>query len=235
MPVQPTFRTHAIFAGIFFIIATAFLFVGEAFYKPGLTPPDVMAKAVAAKAQIRLGILIEFSCVLAIPLIAITLYPVLRLVSPMLAVGYVGFRVFEAALFANMEIDRMFVLALSETLAAHPSVSPETLEVLAQSLIGGAAWSGTSGPIYNLVFVIGMLMLNWMLWDSRLVPRWIAGWGLISAMVLGSIAVTVFFTSIPDTLAIALIAPLAIQEMVLALWFIFKGFDQTALARALNA
>ncbi len=78
MDMQQDFRKHAIVAGILFIIATVFLFVGEAFYKPGLTPPDVLAKAAGAKSQIILGILIEFSCVLAIPLIAIVLYPLLR-------------------------------------------------------------------------------------------------------------------------------------------------------------
>ncbi len=229
MDTQQAFRANAIAAGIFFIIATAFLFIGEAFYKPGLTPPDVLAKAAGQKSQIALGILIEFSCVLAIPLVAIVLYPVLRQVSAVLAIGYVGFRLFEAALFASMEVDRMLVLGLSESLSAHPSADVATLEALAQALTGGEAWAGTTGPIYNLVFVVGMLMLNWMLWQSRLVPRWISAWGLISALVLGSIAVWVLFAPIPGTIAIALIAPLAVQEMILALWFIFKGFDHAAL------
>lgn len=231
MGPQQRFRTHAIATGILFIIATAFLFVGEALYKPGLTPPNVLANAAAAKQQIALGILIEFSCVLAIPLTAIVLYPVLRQVSAVLAIGYVGFRLFEASLFASMEVDRMLVLGLSESLAAHPSADVATLEALAQTLTGGEAWAGTTGPIYNLVFVVGMLMLNWMLWRSRLVPRWLSAWGLISALVLGGIAINVLLASIPDAVAIALIAPLAIQEMVFALWLIIKGFDPDALVQ----
>ncbi|MCP5038212.1 MAG: DUF4386 domain-containing protein [Rhodobacteraceae bacterium] len=214
-----------------FIIATAFLFVGEAFYKPGLTPPDVLAKAAGAKSQITIGLLIEFTCVLAIPLIAIVLYPILRQVSAVLAIGYVAFRLFEGALFASMEIDKMLVLSLSENLSAHPSADMATLEVLAQSLTGGGPLVGTTGSFYNLVFVIGMLMLNWMLWQSRLVPRWISAWGLISAVVLGSVAILVLFAPIPDTLAIVLIAPLAVQEMVFALWLIIKGFDPDALIK----
>ncbi len=72
-------------------------------------------------------------------------------------------------------------------------------------------------------------MLNWMLWRSRLVPRLIAGWGMVSAATLGGLAIVVLFLEVSNSLAIALIAPLAVQEMVLALWFIFKGFDRTAL------
>lgn len=226
-----TYRRHAITAGVLFIIATAFLFVGEAFYKPALTAPDVLASAAASKSRIVFGILVEFTCVLAIPLIAVALYPVLKRVSVALAIGYVAFRLFEAMIFASSEIDRLLILALSEAYNAAPVAQTEALEMLLRAMSGGETLSGTTGPIYNLVFVIGMLMLNWMLWQSRLVPRWISGWGMISALVLGGLVIVVLFTQVPDTVAIVLIVPLAVQEMVLALWFIFKGFDQVALAR----
>lgn len=229
MVLQQTYRHHAITAEILFAIATAFLFFGEAFYKPYLTPPSVLTRAAGVRSQIALGVLIEFRCVLAIPLIAIVLYAVLQKVSSVLAIGYVAFRLFEAALFANMEIDRLLVLALAEGLSAHPTADVATLEALSQTLTSGEAWAGVSGPIYNIVFVVGMLMLNSMFWKSRLVPRWISAWGINSAVALGGVAVTVLFTSVSDALAIALIAPLAIQEMVLELWFIFKGFNQGAL------
>jgi len=226
-----TFRENAVYAGIFLIIATLFLFVGEAIYKPPLVAPDVLETAALSADRIRLGIMIEFSCVLAIPLVAISLYPVLRLVSPALAVGYVAFRLFEAAIFASMEIDKMIVVALSEAYLASPGANAATLNVLIAALIGGEAFSGVSGAIYNLGFVTGMLMLNWMLWTSRLVPRWISGWGMVCAVVLGMLSVAALFVSVPGIVAVTLIGPLAVQEMVLAVWWIVKGFDQTALAR----
>lgn len=231
MAKSQDYRSHAVAAGVLFIIATAFLFVGEAFYGPPLSAPDVLAAAGAARTRVAAGVLIEFSCVLAIPLIAIVLYPVLSRVNTMLAVGYVAFRLFEAALFANQEIDRMLVLAIADAAAAAPAVDVEALELFVRALSGGEAWSGISGSFYNLVFVTGMLMLNWMLWRSVLVPRWISGWGIVSALALGGVAILVLFADIPDAVAIALVAPLAVQEMVLALWFIVRGFDPAALAR----
>jgi len=231
METAQNYRINAIWAGIFFVIATAFLFVGEALYKPALTDPNVLTAAAAAENDIALGVLIEFACVLAIPLIAIALYPVLRLVSASLAVGYVAFRLFEAAVFFEMEIDRLLVLAISRAYVASPTGGTDQIDLLIQTLMGGEAWSGTTGPLYNIVFVIGMVMLNWMLWGSRLVPRWISGWGLASAATLGGLAIAVLFLEVPTALAVTLIAPLAVQEMVLALRFIFKGFDQAALQR----
>jgi hypothetical protein len=224
-------RNNAIWAGIFFIIATAFLFVGEAFYGPVLSDPDVLTVAAGAENDVALGVLIEFACVLAIPLIAVALYPVLRRVSAALAIGYVAFRLFEAAVFFQMEVDKLQVLAISREFAASPTTSTDQIDLLIRSLTGGEAWSGTSGSLYNIVFVTGMLMLNWMLWKSRLVPRLIAGWGMVSAVVLGGLAIVVLFLGVSNTLAVALIVPLAVQEMVLALWFIIKGFDGAALDR----
>ena len=191
MESVPSYRSNAIWAGILFIIATAFLFVGEAFYGPALSDPDVLAKAAGAESDIELGVLIEFACVLAIPLIAVALYPVLRRVSVTLAIGYLAFRLFEAAVFFQMEVDRLQVLAISREIAASPTANTEQIDLLIRSLAGGEAWSGTSGSLYDIVFVTGMLMLNWMLWKSRLVPRLIAGWGMISAVLLGGLAMVV--------------------------------------------
>ena len=231
METTENYRTHARWAGVLFIIATAFLFVGESFYKPALTAPDVLTAASAASNDIALGVLIEFTCVLAIPLIAVALYPVLRRVNLSLAIGYVAFRLFEAAIFFSLELDRLFVLAISNAYVASPTANTDQIDLLVQTMMGGEAWSSTSGPLYNIVFVTGMLMLNWMLWKSRLVERWISGWGIVSALILGSVAIVVLFVDVPAALAIPLIAPLAIQEMVFALRLIFKGFDPAALDR----
>lgn len=226
-----SYRRHAVAAGILFIIATGFLFIGEALYKPALTAPDALTTAAGAKTRVSLGIMLEFLCVVAIPLIPIVLYPLLRRVSAVLAIGYVAFRLFEAVLFVGMEIDKMLILAISERSV---QASPETtaaLGLFAEALVGGSALSGISGSFYNVIFMTGALMLYAALWQARLIPRWISGWGAVSVVVLAVTSVTSMFMTIPDILAIALVAPLALQEMVMALWFIFKGFDSAALAR----
>jgi hypothetical protein len=66
---------------------------------------------------------------------------------------------------------------------------------------------------------------------SRLVPRWLSTWGLVGAALyivppLGSM----FGLSLG-----VLMAPLALQEMVMAVWLIAKGFDPVpALRRELE-
>lgn len=230
MPTPPSYRANAIAAGVFFIIATGFLFLGEALYGPGLSPPGVLDKAAAARPQIVAGILIEFACVLAIPLIAIALYPVLRRVSAVLAIGYVAFRLFEAMIFASIEITRLLILALSEAHLANPALDTGSLDLMIAAINAGDPWTSTTGMIFNLVFVTGMVLLNWALWTSRLVPRLISGWGLVSVVPLTAVTLFGQFADLDSTVAIPLILPLALQEMALALWLIVKGFRPEALA-----
>ena len=71
-----THRKTAVIVGVLFIIATAFLFIGGAFYGPVLDTPDYLDLAYPQRIQAVIGMLIEFICVLAIPLIAIFAFPV---------------------------------------------------------------------------------------------------------------------------------------------------------------
>ena len=71
--IAETHRKTAIIVGVLFIIATAFLFIGGAFYGPVLDSPDYLDFAYPQRITATIGMLIEFTCVLAIPLIAVFL------------------------------------------------------------------------------------------------------------------------------------------------------------------
>ena len=107
-----THRKDAIIVGVLFIIATAFLFIGESIYAPVLTTPGYLETAYPARVTAILGILLEFACVLSIPLIPVFLFPVLKKHSETLALGYIVFRLFEAVLFVLDEINKLMNISL---------------------------------------------------------------------------------------------------------------------------
>ena len=76
--------------------------------------------------------------------------------------------------------------------------------------------------ILEIVFSLGALMIYGLFYQSKLVPRWLSGWGLIGAIMYLAVPLVGIFG--PD-LGI-LVGPLALQEMVLALWLIVKGFNE---------
>ena len=90
------------------------------------------------------------------------------------------------------------------------------------------------GEVAVLAFGVGALMYYWVLYRSRLVPRWLSAWGLVAIASLMLSGVLVMFGVIeplsPPQVVLAL--PIFLQEMVLAVWLIAKGFDSSAIAAA---
>jgi hypothetical protein len=86
--------------------------------------------------------------------------------------------------------------------------------------------------VATFVFLIGAAMFYTVLYQSKLVPRWLSGWGLVGIVPYLTAAILAMFGVI-DSLSTAyglLDAPLGVQEMVLAVWLIVKGFNPCVLS-----
>lgn len=224
---DPHMRRAGVIVGVLFIIATAFLFLGEVFYKQFLDAPDVLTVAVQNKPVIVLGLTIELICILAMPLIGAFIYPVLSRVSVGMALDYFFFRSLEGIILTNVALTNKFaLLSLSEAQLA--GADPALAEAAVMLIRAQNLWGDTAGMLYNIIFALGALCLYGTLLYARLVPRWISLWGLIAIAILLVIVGTAMLIPLPPW-APLLIVPIAVQEMVMALWFIFRGFDCQAM------
>lgn len=223
-------KKHAVIVGILFIIATAFLFVGGSFYDPILETPDFLQIAYPQRQQAVLGMLLEFACVIAIPLIPAFMFPYLSKFNVPLAVGYVSFRLFEALLFAAQEINTLTQISVSRLYLESGGGDASFYQALGETLRG---WNSWEFSIYLFVFTLGGMMFYSVLYQSRLVPRWVSGWGFLAAVLLfiGTI-LNIFEVNIgtPGMFELIFAMPIAVNEMVLAVWLIVKGFNQDALS-----
>jgi hypothetical protein len=83
----------------------------------------------------------------------------------------------------------------------------------------------------EIVFSVSALILNYLLYKSKLVPQFISIWGFIGAILLLTIGLLHMFGFSPILAISALFTlPLAINEMVLAVWLIAKGFNLSGIA-----
>jgi hypothetical protein len=83
--------------------------------------------------------------------------------------------------------------------------------------------------VLAIVFILGALMFYYVLYQSKLVPRWLSGWGLLAAIPYFVSGVLGLF-NLPGplgTLPMLLVLPMAVQEMVLAIWLIVRGFNSS--------
>jgi len=222
-------RKTGIIVGVLFIIATVFLFIGETFYKPILSSPDYLDIAYPNRISVIIGILLEFACVLAIPLIPVFFYPILKKHNAVLSLGYVVFRSFEFMLLSIAEINKLSLIGVSQEYLNNGGVDASYFQYIGSSIQSENYWGDTAGLIYNIVFVIGALILYSVLYKSKLIPRWISIWGFIAAIALLIGAMLSTFIGIPPVITILVITPIGVQEMVMAGWLIVKGFNPSAI------
>ena len=90
------------------------------------------------------------------------------------------------------------------------------------------SWTELLGP--TIFFSLTALILNQILYQSKLVPRWLSGWGFIGAILALAGGLLEPFGFIDTNQRLLLAAPLALQEMVFAVWLIVKGFNSSAIA-----
>ncbi len=226
-----TNRRIAVVAGVAFLIATLAQVAGVALVSPILSAPDYLVSISANESQVVLGALLLFVGALACTGIALALYPVLREYNHGLAIGSVGFRTIEGVLHSLIAICWLLLVTVSQEAVSAGAPASSAYQVPGAVLTAAPDWLA---PLALLAFGLGALCYYWVFYQSRLIPRWLSGWGLVAiAMVMAS-AVLVMLGLIENfsTPQLVLAAPIGLQEMVLAVWLIAKGFNPRAIASA---
>jgi len=212
-----TTRTTARIVGALFIVASATAVAGGSMVQT--VEDGTPAEIADQQGLIVTGFLFEVLLVAAVVGIAVLLYPVLRRRDEGLALAYVGARIIEATLLLLAALGALFVLAVATgSAAAGPIESFTTLR----------EWSYLVGSL--LALGVGAVILYWLLFASRVVPTWISLWGLAGAvLVIVRAVLELYGVDLGTALQGVLTAPIGLNEMVLAIWLIVRGFDEHRL------
>ena len=217
-------KRTAKYVGLLFMLATVTLFAGQAFYSPILGSQNYLATAYPNRVTVMTGILVEFAGVLGLTFIPILLYPFLKIYNQTLAWGYVSLRLFEVVLLTFAQLTKLSIIGLSQNYLAS-SGDASYFSNMGDMIQAVLYWADSGGLLYIIVFVLGAVILYYELIKIRLVPRWLSIWGLVSAVVLLLASLMFYWELLAAEMAIMFMLPLAIQEQVMAIWMIFKGFN----------
>jgi hypothetical protein len=221
-------RNTAKIVGILFIIATAAPLLSVIFVPPIFGPESIDNVMLLAnnETSTRLGILLEFTMAVAVASIPIVMYPILKRQNQSMALGYVAGRLVEGIMFT---VGAICMLAL----LSHSKGAVQTFAV-------DAVWTQISLTLLSIrsaesifaqfSFSLGSLMFYYTLFKSELIPRWLAWWSLIGAVLfLAAAFLVIFGLDSGSSLYIGLNAPGGLGEMVFAVYLIVKGFNTTAV------
>src|SRR5215212_9272061 len=119
-----TYRRTAVVAGVLWIVATVAGLASTMLLAPILGAPDYLAKISANDGQVLFVAFAQFIAAAAIPAIAIAIYPLLRRHNEGLALGSVGFRLIEGALYILVVVSLLLLVTLGrEAVAAGDATS----------------------------------------------------------------------------------------------------------------
>lgn len=97
-------------------------------------------------------------------------------------------------------------------------------EPLGDTLVAVYDWAYWLGPM--TFFCISALILYTVLYQARLVPVWLLIWGIVGGVLLLVRAVLEMYgVEFSAALQAVFAAPIGINETVLAIWLIVKGFN----------
>ena len=225
-----TYRKNAISVGVLFIIATVLNVMGKTkFLDPILDAPDFLTKISVNENQVILGGLLVLLSAFACAGIAIGLYPVLKEQNGALALGSVGLRVMESMLYIIGVVCTLSLITLSQGYVLAGASNASSYQISGTLLL---VVKDSAGLLSVIAFTMGALMYYYVFFRSKLIPRWLSGWGFVgAALSLACALLTIFGQIIPfSTVFILLQLPIGLQEMVLAVWLIVKGFNPSAIA-----
>jgi hypothetical protein len=217
-------RSSAVVVGALYIIGTvagvlSFVVTGDT-----LDEKYFLLRIPGSENQVRVGALLVLLMGLSLAMIPVVMYPILRKYNEILALGYVVFRgALETATYLACAIGWLLLLPLSRSYVQAGAPQTANYHELGATLLQEVE---ISAMLTSLIFPLGAMMFYYALYRSTLVPRWLSGWGLLAAIPYLAAGLLQLFAVIDASSPIQFVLdlPMLVQEMVLALWLILRGF-----------
>lgn len=219
-------KAAATTAGVLYVTGTVAGILSLAAIAPVRDASDPLAAAAEHSGAVATAALLVLLMGLSLGFVPVVLFPVLRHVDEVLAMGYLIVRgAVETVCYVVLAIGWLLLVPLSEA-------TPSGAGTAAGARLGGILLdSEATNAMLTLVFCLGAVMFYLLLHRSRIVPRWIAvrGLGAIPFYVVADLLAMYGLVGAGSTGQVLMFMPLAVQEMVLAAWMLARGFRPAAL------
>lgn len=215
-------RKISIIAGVLIILG---MVAGILSIIPSVEGIDYLTAVSSNKNQLLSGALFQLFLVPIYLGFALILYPILKKYKGNLALGFVGFRIIAAVFqIIGVVLLPMFLL-LSQGFLKSKTLDIPYFETLGELLKLGRDLVNHLGVMLATGF--GNLLLYYMFYKTKLVPKWLSVWGLLANMLAMLTSFLILFGSISvvSIMFVIMTVPLVVQEIVLSIWLIVKGFD----------
>lgn len=176
-----SYRKTGIIVGILFIIATVASISGSVFLGSILDTPNYLINAAAYGNQLTIAVILFLIAAISAFATSFMLFPVLRKHIESLAMGYVGLRLFENVFYVVGTLSLLVILSVSQKYVAG-GIDASYYMTFGTLLLALKDWAVLIGTL--IFFGLGSITLNYVLYQSKLIPRWLSIWGFIGAALV---------------------------------------------------
>lgn len=218
-------RNNAIAAGILFILAAVAAIAGRILYGPILTDPEYIIKGTAHETQILWGAFFEILTAFAVIGTPIALFPVLRKYNQSMAIATVSFRLLEGTMIIVGILSLLTIVTLSHTFTNEVNTDNSSYLLAGKTLLALQNWTFAFGP--NIALGPSTFLTGFLLYRSKLVPRFISIMGMVGGPLILTCGVLVMFGVFPQVSLLGglLAIPVFLYEMSLAIRLLSRGFN----------
>ena len=231
--IETSQRTAAKVAGIAGLVAVALVVFGNyVLLEPLLVPrnaADTARNILAHETQFRLALVCFITYGIGAIVLASALYAVFSPVSRGLALAGALFRLVFAILWLIAPINSLAALRLLGQAPYLTVFEPDRLQALARALIAGSFDDYYVGlPFFGLAATV----CAWLWFKSKYIPRGLSIFGVIASAwcVLCAVIYLIFPTFNKIVNDYVFDSPMALFELVVSVWLLFKGLRPSTIA-----
>ena len=217
-------RMYARIVGVLFLVQMIAAAVSHSvILSPILSGENFLAAISANAIQVKIAMLLDLVCGAAVASIAILLFPILKKYSERIAIWYVGTRMigFVTLIFSGILL--LSIYSISKQSLQVSMLESSYLQILGNSMLDMRGWTKNTGLI---IYCLSAFMFYYLLFTSKLIPRFISVWGLIGIIIL---FIEMMLITFGDTVRMILMIPIGLNEVFLGIWLIVKGFNPTQI------
>ncbi len=217
-------QTAAKWVGALYLIQMALAVFGESFVRSRLIVRDAAqtaANLAGSETLFRLSIASDLLVYASVIGLVWGIYVILKPVNQDAALLGAFLRLVENSVLAVTTLTAFIALRLLSGATYLEPFEPAQLQALARLFLS----------VYGIGLSIGFVFLgfgsavfSYVWWQSRYIPRALAGWGIFASLLLAIVSlITMIFPRVYAALGMSYMMPMGIYEIGLGLWLLIKG------------
>ena len=216
------YRMTAIVVGVVYLVGFVVGIGGEMLFTSVLGAPNYLATLSANSLTVAIGAVLWLLAVIGDAAHGVLMFPILKPHGERLAVGYLAARIMDALFIAIMVIFILLQIPLGHEYLNATAPDMAYLQTLGRLFTQGQLYAYQIGM--STLGVSGLLLCS-TLYKAKLLPRWLAVWGLIGYAVIFCGMLSEIMGS---GLGLASSLPGGLWEIFVGLWLVVKGFNAPA-------